>query len=172
MLRSFGHRCSVPILVVALVAVATPGLAVPLERATFVEILSGGGPGAAGTSRFLPEEIDRFVEIAGGVSAGHAKTTGGAQPSAELSVRATARTRADGLAEVTYQFGVEPLVPGLVIEAVPVHVSAAARLRPRARAPIKRPCSPSPRSARRPGVPAWGAPARNPPTSSSRTPSW
>jgi hypothetical protein len=105
-------------------AVAAPCAAVPLVAGRFVESLSGGGPSVAGTSIRLPEEINRFFETAGGVSAGHARTTGGAAPSAELWLGATAPTRSDGLAEVTYQFAVERLGPGAPSDLVPVHVSA------------------------------------------------
>ncbi len=110
-------------------AVAADAAPLVLTQAKFIESLSGGTSGdcpagVGGTSIFAPDTIDRSCEAAGGISSGHARTTGGSTPTIVLDLAATAMTRSDGKVDIEYQVAVVALPGAPVLDVVPVDVSA------------------------------------------------
>ncbi|MCL4778395.1 MAG: hypothetical protein KJ054_12910 [Gammaproteobacteria bacterium] len=115
----------------SLLVAAAPAQAAALTSATFIESLSGGtddvdvcSAGAGGGSIHAPDTIDRNCAAAGGLSSGHAATTGGATPSIVLDLAASAPTGSSGRVDIEYQIAVVPLAGAPVLDFVPVDVSA------------------------------------------------
>ncbi len=111
-----------------------PAGAATLTSATFIEVLSGGTSAGCpasvgGSSIFAPDTIDRSCEAAGGISSGHARTTGGATPSIVLDLAASAMTGAEGRVDIEYQVAVVPLPGAPQLDFVPVDVSAFGNVR-------------------------------------------